>query len=330
MNLDKLSEIIQSGPSFRAKQINKLLYQDIISSWQEASVLPKDLRTKLETECPLEINAQELALKDSSVKVVITLEDKQRVEAVLIKNLDKRNTVCVSSQIGCALGCKFCATGQMGFIRNLSAREIVEQVLYFARSLKEKNEKVDNIVFMGMGEPFLNIDNVFRAIEILNSEDKFNIGARKISISTVGIKKGIDRLVKSKLQVNLAISLHAPNDKLRSHLMPINKKQSIKELLEIVDSYIEQTGRQVMFEYVMIKGVNDNIKFANELVEILHKKLYMLNLIRYNDSGVFQSSEEKQIQAFKRVIEKSGIRTTLRSSFGNEGQAACGQLATKR
>lgn len=330
MNLNKLLEITQSGPSFRIKQINKLLYQDFISSWQEASVLPKDLRAKLEVECPLDINAQEVALKDGSVKAVITLEDKQKVEAVLIKNLDKRNTVCVSSQIGCALGCKFCATGQMGFIRNLSAKEIVEQVLYFARELKEKNEKVDNIVFMGMGEPFLNIDNVFRAIEMLNSEDKFNIGARKMSISTVGIKKGIDRLIKSKLQVNLAISLHAPNDKLRSHLMPINKKQSIKELLELVDSYIEQTGRQVMFEYVMIKGVNDNIKFANELVDILHKKLYMLNLIRYNDSGVFQASEEKQIQAFKRVLEKSGIRTTLRSSFGNEGQAACGQLAVKK
>jgi 23S rRNA (adenine2503-C2)-methyltransferase len=150
MNLDKLPEIIQSSPSFRIKQINKLLYQDLISSWQEASVLPKDLRAKLETDCILEINAQEAVLKDSSVKAVITLEDKQKVEAVLIKNLDQRNTVCVSSQIGCALGCKFCATGQMGFIRNLSAKEIVEQVLYFARQLKEKNEKVDNIVFMGM------------------------------------------------------------------------------------------------------------------------------------------------------------------------------------
>lgn len=330
MNLDKLTEILQSSPGFRVKQINKLLYQDFISSWQEASVLPKDLRAELEKQCPLEINAQEVSLKDASVKAVITLEDKQKVEAVLIKNSDQRNTVCVSSQIGCALGCKFCATGQMGFIRNLSAKEIVEQVLYFSRNLKEKNQKVDNIVFMGMGEPFLNIDNVFRAIEILNSEDKFNIGARKMSISTVGIKKGIDRLIKSNLQVNLAISLHAPNDKLRSHLMPINKKQSIKELLEVVDSYIEKTGRQVMFEYVMIKGVNDNIKFANELADILHKKLYMLNLIRYNDSGVFQSSEEKQIQAFKRTLEKRGIRTTLRSSFGNEGQAACGQLAVKK
>lgn len=330
MNLDKLSEIIQSGPSFRVKQINKLLYQDLISSWQEASVLPKDLRAKLEKECPLNINAQEVVLKDASIKVVITLEDKQKVETVLIKNYDKRNTVCVSSQIGCAMGCKFCATGQMGFIRNLSAKEIVEQILYFARSLKEKNEKVDNIVFMGMGEPFLNIDNVFRAIEILNSEDKFNIGARKMSISSVGIKKGIDRLIKSKLQVNLAISLHAPNDKLRSHLMPINKKQNINELLELVDSYIEKTGRQVMFEYVMIKGVNDSIKLAKELADILHNKLYMLNLIRYNDSGVFQRSEEKQIQAFKRVLEKRGIKTTLRSSFGNEGQAACGQLAVKK
>ncbi|MFP4514509.1 MAG: 23S rRNA (adenine(2503)-C(2))-methyltransferase RlmN [Parcubacteria group bacterium] len=330
MNLDKLTELLQASPSFRIKQINKLIYQDFISSWQEASVLPKDLRAKLEDSCSLQINAQEVVLKDASVKAVITLEDKQKVEAVLIKNLNKRNTVCVSSQIGCALGCKFCATGQMGFIRNLSAKEIVEQVLYFARKLKEKNEKVDNIVFMGMGEPFLNIDNVFRAIEMLNSEDKFNIGARKISISTVGIRKGIEKMIKSKLQVNLAVSLHAPNDKLRSHLMPINKKQSIKELLELVDSYIELTGRQVMFEYVVIKGVNDSIKLANELADILNKKLYMLNLIRYNDSGVFKSSEEKQIQNFKRVLEKRGIRTTLRSSFGNEGQAACGQLAVKR
>ena len=330
MNLDKLQDILAKEPAFRLKQINKLLYQDLISSWQEASVLPKDLRSTLEEFCPLDIQAKTLSLKDKSLKALISLEDGQKVETVLIKNLDTRNTVCVSSQIGCALGCKFCATGQMGFIRNLSAKEIIEQVLYFARELKEKNEKVDNIVFMGMGEPFLNIDNVFRSIEILNSEDKFNIGARKISISTVGIKKGIEKLVKSQLQVNLAISLHAPSDELRSHLMPINRKQNLKELFEIVDLYIEKTGRQVMFEYVMIKGVNDSIKLAHELADIMSKKLYMLNLIRYNDSGVFQSSEEKHIQSFKKVLEKKGVRTTLRNSFGAQGQAACGQLAIKK
>ncbi len=329
MNIDKLRLILESSPKFRIKQTNKLLYQDLISSWQEASVLPKDLRSKLEKECPLDISAESLTLKDGSVKTVISLNDNKKVEAVLIKNNDKRNTVCVSSQIGCALACKFCATGQMGFIRNLSANEIVEQVLYFARELKQKNEKIDNIVFMGMGEPFLNIDNVFRAIEILNSEDKFNIGARKISISTVGLKKGIERLIKSKLQVNLAISLHATNDQLRSHLMPVNKKQNIKELLEFVDSYIVSTGRQVMFEYLMIKDVNDSLEEAKELAKLLEGKLAVVNLIRYNDSGVFKSSPDKHIYNFKKVLEKNGIKTTIRDSFGSEGKAACGQLANK-
>lgn len=334
MNLEKLNSLLKTEPKFRYAQINKALWQEYISSWEEASNLPKALRETLEIECPLAIKAEVFKSSDGpkSVKALITLEDGEVIETVLIRQKEARNTICVSSQVGCPLGCSFCATGQNGFSRSLSAEEIVEQVFYWARYLKAegRGEKIDNLVFMGMGEPFLNYAEFIKAVKFLNNPETFNIGARRMSVSTVGITEGIKRLAGEQLQINLAISLHAAFDDLRRSLMPIAKKYSLHDILRTVDNYITKTGRRVMFEYLMIKNVNDTDKDALELVSLMKKPLYMVNLIPYNATGKFKPSDRARIDAFKKILEDGGVPATIRLSFGSGIEAACGQLKGKR
>jgi 23S rRNA (adenine2503-C2)-methyltransferase len=331
MNLTNLSTILSSEPAYRFKQVGHLLYKDLIDDWNKASNLPKDLKEKLAAECPLEIKADILKSGDrQAIKALITLDDGSRIETVLMRHSDKRRTICLSSQVGCPLGCSFCATGMLGFKRNLTKEEIIEQAIFWARYLKDKHqETITNIVFMGMGEPFLNYDNVLGAIKNINDKDGLNIGARHISISTVGLIDGIKKLAKEKLQVNLAISLHAPNDHLRSAIMSINKRYPLNKLLSTVDSYIEKTGRRVMIEYLLIKNVNDNPAQARELIELVKKPLYLVNLILYNETGKFQPAETEKVKIFKDILEKAGIAVTERHRFGSEIAAACGQLALK-
>jgi 23S rRNA (adenine2503-C2)-methyltransferase len=331
MNLEKLEEILKSEPAFRLKQAKKAVFFDLIENWNEATTLSKDLREILQKEMSLEIKSKMLVSKDDrTAKALIELEDGLAIETVLMKHTDKRNTVCASSQVGCPLGCLFCVTGSMGFKRNLTASEIVDQVLFFARYLKKKNEKVTNVVFMGMGEPFLNWNNVKKAIEILNDDNCFGIGARKISVSTAGITEGIEKLAEYFPQINLAISLHAPDDQLRGELMPVNKEYALQKILETVDNYIEKTNRKVMFEYVMLKDVNDSEEQAKKLSKLLKKPLYMVNLIAYNPNGRFESSPAERIKKFKAILEKEGIFATQRYRFGTDIEAACGQLAGKK
>ncbi|MFH0951431.1 MAG: 23S rRNA (adenine(2503)-C(2))-methyltransferase RlmN [bacterium] len=328
MDITQLPEVLHGQPQFRFQQINHLLYQDLIVDWQQATVLPKALMTELALHCPLTIIAMVTKLPRSSSKAVITLADGLKIETVLINNTDGRHTVCVSSQVGCPLGCKFCATGAMGFKRNLTSQEIVEQVLYWARQLKDQDESIDNIVFMGMGEPLLNIDNVLSAIKIINDPESLNLGSRRISVSTVGIKAGLDKIMRSSLQINLAISLHAPTDKLRAQLMPVHQNTSLKELMAMVAHYTEQTNRQVMFEYIMLKEVNDNLAEAEKLAVLLdNHRLYMVNLINYNQTGKFRPSTPARIRAFQNILLRAGLKVTVRDSQGQASQAACGQLA---
>lgn len=332
MNFEKLEEIMKTEPAYRWKQAKKAIFRDLIADWNEATVLPKNIREKLRQEVPLEIDAEILSSKDmKSVKACIKLQDGLSIEAVLMKHTDKRNTVCVSSQVGCPLGCLFCVTGEMGFQRNLTAPEIVEQVLFFARHLKKQAEKVTNIVFMGMGEPFLNWENVKKAIRVINDDQEgFGIGARKISISTAGITEGIENLAREFPQINLAISLHASRDKLRGELMPVDKKYPLSKILKTVNEYIEKTNRKVMFEYVMLKGVNDSQEQAKELAKLLKKPLYMVNLIAYNPNGRFEPTPAEKIKKFKAILEAAGIFTTQRYRFGTDIEAACGQLAYRK
>jgi 23S rRNA (adenine2503-C2)-methyltransferase len=329
MNLNQIEKVLEKEPAYRLKQVKKAAFRDLIDDWNKVSTLPLRLREKLNKEYPLLINGEFFISKDQkTVKALIFLEDGLKIESVLMRHKD-RNTVCVSSQIGCPLGCKFCATGKMGFKRNLEVFEIVEQVIFFARYLKESKVRVTNVVFMGMGEPFLNYENVISAIKILNEKEGFNLGARKFSISTVGITEVIEKLAEEKLQINLAISLHASSNKLRSELIPATKKYPIEKILKAVDDYIEKTKRRVMFEYLMIKNLNDSDESAREVASLMKKPLCFVNLISYNPTGGFQPSTKKRIKSFKNILEKEGILVTERYRFGREIKAACGQLAGK-
>jgi 23S rRNA (adenine2503-C2)-methyltransferase len=337
MDISNLEKILEAEPKYRLKQAYEAVFKNFISDWSEATFFTKELRDRLNIECPLEIKAEVLvSKKEDSIKARITLTDGKQIETVLMRHKDPlrpevngRNTVCVSCQVGCPLGCLFCATGKMGLARSLTANEIIEQVVFFSRYLKPEGATVTNITFMGMGEPFLNYENVWEAVKTFNDYKYFNIGVRSISISTAGIIDGIKRLSDEPLHVNLAISLHAPNDKLRKELMPIDKKYPLEDVLKAVDDYIEKTKRKVMFEYVLIKDVNDSDENARELCKIMNKKLYFVNLILYNDTGIYQASETKRVAAFRAILEHEKIRYTQRYRFGDDISAACGQFTTK-
>lgn len=334
MDFEKIESLLKDEPSYRLKQIKKALFSEFIDDWGQVSNLPKELIEELSKNCPIDKIFKEEKIftseDDQTMKALFTLDDGLKIESVLMKHNDKRRTVCVSSQVGCSLGCDFCATGKQGLKRNLESSEIVNQILFFSRFLKKSEERVTNVVFMGMGEPFFNYDNVLEAIRVLNDKDGFNIGIRHISISSSGIIEGIEKLSQEPLQINLAISLHAPSDDLRAKLMPINKTYPIKKLLEAIDKYIKKTKRKVMFEYLMIDKVNDSIAHAEELAKIMKNPLYLVNLISFNPIGhsKFKPSPGYRIKEFKQVLESFGVNVTQRYRFGREIKAACGQLAS--
>ncbi|MDD5265431.1 MAG: 23S rRNA (adenine(2503)-C(2))-methyltransferase RlmN [Candidatus Bipolaricaulis sp.] len=333
MNIEKLAKVLEALPKYRVKQAKEAIFKNLIPDWNKASFLPLALRQELNEKCPLDIKAEALVSKNKdSVKARITLEDGLLIESVLMRHKDGRNTVCVSSQVGCPLGCGFCATGLAGFKRNLTPMEIVEQVIFFARYLKRGGKKVTNVTFMGMGEPFLNYDNVLKACRIINSKDKLGIGARNISISTAGIIEGIEKFAKEGTQINLAISLHAPNNELRSRLMPINKRYHLERVLDAVDSYIKKTKRQVMFEYLLIKDVNDTDANAKDLARIMRNPLYYVNLILYNPTmgNSFRPSTTERVKKFKEILKKNKIVFSQRFRFGQDIKAACGQFAGEK
>lgn len=322
-------------PAFREKQIRQALFVNLNSDWNEATVLSKDLREKMSAELPWSsvlLQKEIKNTKDNSIKAALRLADGEIIEAVLIRHKDGRNTVCVSSQVGCPMACAFCATGKGGFKRNLTAEEIIDQVLYFARLLKNKKEKVTNIVYMGMGEPFLNYDEVMESIRVLNDAEGFNLGSRHFSISTCGIVPGIRKLSKEKYQVNLALSMHAPTDKLRGQFMPVNRQYGLDEVLEAIDDYIKTTNRRVMIEYLLIAGVNDKEADAEKLAAILKERpLCYANLIPYNETGHLHFTTSKEsLDRFTAVLTAKRARFTVRHSFGDSIGAACGQLAGKK
>lgn len=330
MDIKKIETLLQSEPRYRLQQAKKAIFGHLAADWQDVSNFSKDFQIKLNQEAPLAINGQIIGdVHRQTIKALITLKDNLTIEAVLMRHADGRNTVCVSSQVGCPLGCLFCATGQIGFKRNLTAAEIVEQVIFFARLLKTEDKKITNIVFMGMGEPLLNYEQVLSAIKILNDPDGFNLGARHFSISTVGIPEGIKKLSHEKLQINLALSLHATTDELRSRLIPVNQKYPIQQLFKAIDNYLQLTRRQVMIEYILIKDVNDDNSAARELIKLVKKTLYMVNLIVYNPTDNFQPSSPDRVKMFKKILEEARIKVTLRHKFGNNISAACGQLIAK-
>jgi 23S rRNA (adenine2503-C2)-methyltransferase len=286
---------------------------------------------------------------DRTRKILLELADGKLVESVLmlyppLGENSSRATVCVSSQAGCAYGCTFCATGQMGFDRHLSAGEIVAQVLYFARELRSAPwaaaglpgstaiDRITNIVLMGMGEPLHNYNNVLQALRILNSSEGFNLGARHMTVSTVGLVPAIYKLSQEKLQINLAISLHAPTDELRSQTMPINRKYPLQELLKACQDYIAATGRQVTFEYVLLAGVNDTATHARQLAQLLVplRQFAHVNCIPVNaTSADYKTPGPEAIRSFRNILFEHGVSNSVRAERGDDIAAACGQLRTR-
>jgi 23S rRNA (adenine2503-C2)-methyltransferase len=320
-------------PVYRAAQIWQGLYQNLWLTPDEFTNLPISLREKLASELRWNVLVPSTTLQSKdgeTVKTLFRLGDEREIEAVLMRYEDRR-TLCISTQSGCAMGCVFCATGQMGFKRHLTAGEIVAQVMYYARQLKDQGEQVTNVVVMGMGEPFHNYQNTLAAIDRLNDPKGFNLGARRFTISTVGLVPMIRKFADEKRQVNLAISLHAANDTARSALLPVNRKYPIRDLIEACRYYVDQTSRRVTFEWALIRDVNDTPEVAKELASLLKGLMCHVNVIPLNPTKKYpgQATTRERAHAFADVLNQAGIPCTIRIRRGIDIQAGCGQLAAK-
>lgn len=331
MNLSELESLMaeMKATKFRAKQIHNWIYTKSVSSIDEMTNLSKDFREELKkissvTETKIKIKQ---VSKDGTIKYLVEYPDGNCVETVLMRFDNRANlTACVSSQVGCAVNCSFCATGKGGFKRNLDYKEIIEQVLTIQR---DTGLKVTNIVFMGQGEPLLNLENVLKALDIFNND--FQIGARRITISTSGIVPGIEKLANMDLQSTLAISLHAPNHDLRREIMPIENKYNINDVKLALKKYIEKTGRRITIEYILIHGFNDTPQVAKELAYFLKDLKCNINLIPYNSvvENDYKKPANSDIMKFKYLLEHSGKKVTVRLERGADIDAACGQLRGK-
>jgi 23S rRNA (adenine2503-C2)-methyltransferase len=334
LSLDDLTTLIKSWdhPAYRAKQIWQGLYKNFWNNADEFTNLPKTLRDKMRDA--LDFGELIPVLKLDSIdkqtrKTLFDLKDGRQIESVLMM-YDRRRTLCISTQAGCAMGCAFCATGQMGFKRHLSSGEIVAQVMYYARMLSAQNEAVTNVVLMGMGEPFHNYDNTMAAIDRLNDPDGYNFGARRFTISTVGLAPMIQKFAEEKRQVNLAVSLHAADDDLRVSMMPVNKRYPINELIETCRSYVQTTGRRITFEWALIDNVNDTPDQAHRLASLLKGLLCHVNVIPLNPTNGFngKATTRERAKAFQEILQEAGVPCTIRIRRGIDIQAGCGQLAS--
>lgn len=329
---DLRQKLIEMGqPKFRAKQICQWIYEKGVTDFSQMSNLSKKLREELDNR--FQFGSLEQVIEQESIdgtrKRLYRLHDGSMIESVLMPYRDGRRTACISSQAGCAMRCSFCATGQMGFKRHLSAEEIFEQAQRFSVELQQKGERLSNVVLMGMGEPFHNYDSVLDAIELLRS--RLGIGARKITLSTVGIAPKIRQFAKEGIQVGLAISLHSTLDEERSQIMPINRKYPIEELIDACREYVQQTNRRISFEWALIQGQNDTEEEAHRLAILLQGLLCHINLIPLNPTQGYEGepSDEKRIKKFVSILEKAGLPTTVRVRRGIDIDAGCGQLQHK-
>ena len=317
-------------PKYRAEQLYSWIYQKQAATLDEISVLSKELREKLQTDGVSLGCFEPVAVEkdpDGTTKYLFGLEDGAKIESVYLPD-GERHTVCFSTQVGCAMGCLFCATGQMGITRNLTAAEIIEQPLRISRL---QGVRINSLVAMGQGEPFHNEEALFKALRIINDPKGIGLGARHITISTCGVIPGIARLAEEPFQVNLAISLHAADNELRNRLMPINKRYPIPELLAACRRYIQKTGRRVTFEYTLVAGVNDRPDDLQKLIELLRGLLCHVNLIPFNPipGSEWRRSPLGRVTLFAQALQQAGIETTTRKERGTNLAAACGQLQGK-
>ena len=336
MEMKKLQDLMVSEGQkpYRAIQLYTWLYEKNARSFDEMTDISLKFREVLKEKYCLELPSIFLkqVSKDGTIKLLLELKDHMKVECVLMR-YTYGCAVCVSSQVGCNMGCSFCSSGILGKQRNLTPEEMVGQIMIINDLLREegKGMHVTHVVVMGTGEPFDNYDNVIDFIRIINHPKALAIGARHISVSTCGIVPGIMKYAKEGLQSNLAISLHAPNDEIRNKIMPISKGYKMNELMEAVKYYEKEAGRRVTFEYIMLKGVNDSLECAEQLVKLIKGTLAYVNLIPYNpvDENSFARSDDKQVHKFFSYLMQHGVNTTVRKEFGNDIDAACGQLRAK-
>jgi len=335
LSREELTEFFQDWhePSYRITQLWEGLYQHLWNDSQEFTVFPKSLRTRLAEEftfLAIEPINTIYSSDGETQKTLFYTRSGNPLETVLMQYKD-RNTLCISSQSGCGMGCRFCATGQMGFKANLSSGEIVAQVIYFSRILMQNGKKLTNIVIMGMGEPMHNFENTITAVDRLNDPQGFNFGERRFTLSTVGIVPQIRRFAEMKRQVNLAVSLHAIEDELRSKIMPINHKYPIAELLAACRDYVQLTHRRITFEWALIRNFNDSSEQARQLAHSLKGLLCHVNLIPLNPTPAFpgEPPDKEQVTRFQKILLENQIPCTVRLRRGIDIQAGCGQLASK-
>lgn len=328
VSMEKLGE-----KSFRSKQIFEWLWQKNAATFEEMSNLSKDLRLNLENHFHIDhivLDDQQIS-SDKTIKCAFSIGEGKVVEGVLIPTTS-RTTACISSQVGCSLSCTFCATGKLKLMRNLSAGEIVDQVVYLKYQAENRyNSPLTNIVYMGMGEPLLNYKNVLRSVEMLTSEEGLGMSPKRITVSTAGIAKMIRKLGDDQVKFNLAVSLHAANDKKRSHIMEINDTNNLAELADSLRYFHEQTESRVTFEYIIFKDFNDQLEDAQELAEFTKCVPCKINIIEYNpiDDSEFQQADKQKVDAFAAYLESKNLVVNIRRSRGKDIDAACGQLANK-
>ena len=317
-------------PKFRAKQLFSWLHKIGVQSFDEMSNIPKSLKADLQAEfyistCDIERKLESQI--DDTVKYLFKLHDGEFIESVVMK-YKHGYSICVSTQVGCRMGCSFCASGLNGLKRSLTASEILAQI---TSTQKDRNVRISNVVLMGMGEPMDNLPNVIRFLKLVSDEKGLNIGLRHISVSTSGVVSGIYRLMEEKLPVTLSISLHAPNDEIRSSMMPINKKWCVAELIKACKDYIDVTGRRISFEYAVVSGVNDSDANAKELAGLLRGMLCHLNLIPVNPvkENSYKKPDRSKVEHFCKLMNSLGINTTIRRTLGSDIDASCGQLRGK-
>jgi 23S rRNA (adenine2503-C2)-methyltransferase len=316
-------------PKYRAGQVRRWLFAETADSFDQMTDLAKPLRSQLAEEFSIWTTrvATHKKSADGTEKLLLELADGHRIECVLLRDDKEHRTVCISTQVGCAMGCVFCASGLDGVVRNLTTGEILEQILRLKRLLPE-GERLSHIVVMGMGEPLANLDRLLPALETASRPDGLGISARRITISTVGLVKGIRRLADLDCQYHLAVSLHAPNDELRSRIVPTNRKIGIETIIEAADYFLEKTGRRVMFEYVLLADINDQPEHAHQLVALLKGRPALVNLIPYNPvAGLpYHTPKSSATARFAEILEHSGLSVAIRYRKGERIDAACGQL----
>ena len=333
LNMEELKEFVKELglEPYRAKQIAQWLYKKRVKSFDEMTNLSKKARELLSQKARIDVlkTVKVEESSDGTRKYLFELLDGNRIESVFIPEKDW-NTLCVSTQVGCPAGCKFCLTAKDGFTRNLTAAEIVDQYIQVQRDVGE-NRRISNVVFMGMGEPLLNFDNVKKAVEIMTHRDMLDLSTRKVTVSTVGVVPGIDRMAKEMNKVKLAVSLHATTDEQREKIVPLNRKWPIGEIMKALRRYPANNNRRIMIEYVMLKGVNDSLEDARRLVKLIKGIPVKVNLIPFNPypGAPFSPTPREDIEKFQKVLWDHNIAAFIRDSRGQDISAACGMLRTK-